>query len=141
MRKEVIVAISLGIILGLAIAFGVWRANLSLSGKTPNPQVFNSTQEPTQDLIKSSLVVTNPENLSVSSQEELEIKGTAEPKALIIILTNEEEQILEAKQDGSFEASVLLVGGPNEIIVKSYSNEGEQAEQKLTIVYSTEFVE
>lgn len=141
MRKEVLVAIISGIVLGLLVAFGIWRANLTLSSKTPKPQNLNSTQEQSQEIAKSSLVVTQPENLSVVSQEKVLVKGTAEPKSVVLILANDSQQTLEAKQDGNFETEIELSGGPNEILVKSFNDQGVEAEQKITVVYSTEFEE
>lgn len=137
MRREVLVAIVLGVALGIAVAFGIWRANLALSPKnSPSPVLnTNATPGPAEN---SDLIITQPENNSVVSTETVMLKGAATPKATVVILTSEDESILEAENDGSFEEEVLVAGGPNDIVVKAYDANGNESEQKITIVYSTE---
>lgn len=140
MRKEVLVAILIGAILGGAVAFGIWRANLLLVPKkeavqtqqTPSPG-GSTTQE------TSSLIITQPENNSILSEGKVTIKGAATPNSTVVILTNSKDLITKADKDGAFEQEVELEGGPNEITVTAYDDSGNETTQTLTLVYSTEF--
>lgn len=142
MRREVFFAIVLGVGLGALVAFGLWRANLIfLPGKeTPRPlsEIVSNTEESPES---SDLIVTQPEDNLVVSEDTVTIKGSATPRATIVILTPAQEAVLEAGQDGSFEQEVELDGGPNEIIIKSFDEQGRESTQTLTIVYSTELTQ
>ena len=43
----------------------------------------------------------------------------------------------EADEDGSFEAKIELSGGANQIKIKALSQDGQEAEKTLSLVYST----
>lgn len=138
MRREVVIAIILGVGLGVLVAFGVWRANLALNSKNPlsSPQAQVLQNQDSQN--SSNLIVLQPEVDSVTSTASVIVKGSATPKAIVAISTNTDNEIVQAGLDGSFEKEVSLSGGPNEIIVKSYDEQGNESQQKLTVVYSTE---
>lgn len=135
MRKEVLVAIIIGGLLGLAVAFGIWRANKALAPKT-QVEPFPS---PVAQEEKSELIVTSPESGSVVSENKVLVQGSATPNATIVILYNEGEIIVQADEAGSFEQEVELSGGANEIKVAAYDEQGNQKEKTITVVYSTEF--
>lgn len=142
MRKEVAVAILLGSVLGLALAFGIWRANKVLRPQTPTTESTPSTSQDADQTKKKNtgtLFVTTPENNSVVNEDKIIVQGSTTPYATIVIVANTGEIISQAKQDGSFSEEIKLSGGPNEIRVLSYDKEGNKSEQTLVIVYSTEF--
>lgn len=139
MRKEVLLAILIGATIGGLVAFGVWRANLSLNkavspSSGPQPATNNSTNS-TPD----GLSVTEPEDGTISSSEKFTIKGSAKQGSTIAILAAVENIIVEAKADGTFEAEVKLEGGVNEIKVTAFDPDGKESTTTLTVVYSTEF--
>lgn len=140
MRKEVLVAILIGIILGGLVAFGIWRANLAFlpqKEETKTEQTASPTSKPDASL--SSLIITQPENGSVIPESKVIIKGAAAPNSTVVILTESNDFITQADKDGGFEQEVELEGGPNEIIVIAYDDSGNETTQTLTLVYSTEF--
>lgn len=135
MRKEVLLAIVVGALLGLVVAFGIWRANQAFT-----PQENNSTPQPqVQEEQQEGLTITEPEDGVIVAEETITIKGRAAPLASIVILTNLNEIILQAGEDGNFEQEVELEGGANEITLIAYDNQGNKEEKTLTIVFSTEF--
>lgn len=137
MRKEVFFAIILGVGLGVAVAFGVWRANLALVPKKDGlkTEVPLVSPKPTNF---SELVITVPENNLVVTEDKTEIKGATTPRATVVITTGKEEYIFEAGTDGSFEKEVELAAGPNEIRIISYDDSGTESQERLVIVYTTE---
>lgn len=142
MRKEVLVAILIGAILGGAVAFGIWRANLFLVPKKETVQTEQTTPPPAGGQITqetSSLITTQPENNSIISEGKVTIKGAAVPNSTVVILTNSKDLITQADKDGAFEQEIELEGGLNEITVTAYDNNGNETTQTLTLVYSTEF--
>ncbi|HUW21720.1 MAG TPA: hypothetical protein VMW41_03535 [Candidatus Bathyarchaeia archaeon] len=141
MRKEVIIAIVLGFGLGLIITFGIWSANRSLQEKpiptvilvaTPTPQ---NTPTPTPPAL--TLEISYPEENSIIKEEEINLRGTTLPEAIVVIFYEDGERILEANQDGNFETTITLNGGANEIIVKAFDQKGNEVEKTINVVYST----
>lgn len=140
MRKEVLVAILIGIILGGLVAFGIWRANLAFlpqKEETKTEQTASPTSKPDASL--SSLIITQPENGSVIPESKVIIKGAAAPNSTVVILTESNDFVTQADKDGGFEQEAELEGGPNEITVTAYDDSGNETTQTLTLVYSTEF--
>lgn len=136
MRKEVLFAIILGVGLGVAVAFGIWRANQALA---PREQAQNQNTVPTPGPENfSELVITDPENQTVVFQDSVTIRGATTPGTTLAILTSDDEYILEADKEGGFEQEVKLVGGPNEIKVISFDESGGTSEERLVVVFTTE---
>lgn len=139
MRKEVFIAILIGLILGGAVAFGIWRANLALVKE--EVQTEQSATPFPQEQPPSSLIITQPENNTVLGEDKVTVKGAATPNANIVFLTNEDEIITQATREGTFEQEVELIGGANEIIVIAYDDQGNESRSSVVVVYSTEFTE
>lgn len=143
MRREVAIAILVGSLLGLALAFGIWRANKVLqptkTASESTPAGLSQTTDQTKKESGENLLVTRPENNSVVNEDKVVVQGSTNPYATIVIVASSGEIISQAKQDGSFSEEVKLLGGPNEIKVASYDKDGNKSEQTLVIVYSTEF--
>lgn len=140
MRKEVLVAIILGGILGLTIAFGVWRANLALSPKQETPKVATSDfSSPTPS--PGMLLITEPEENSLVGAETITLKGKAQPRSSIVATTTTDSTSTLADNSGSWTADVKLESGANEVMVMAVGEDGEENSVTLTVTYSTEFKE
>jgi len=144
MKKEILIAILIGFILGLIITFGVWTANKSLKDnqdeqspkKTGGVSVL--TPEETEELKKQiSLEITEPINNSISEEEEITIKGTTSPFAVVTVIYQESEKIIEADGQGSFETEISLVGGTNEIKISAFNQADNTMSKILNVIYST----
>jgi len=140
MKKEVLIAIITGFALGLLITFGVWTANRALKESAPQKESsieIKETPIPSPRKQELSLTVLSPEDNSISDQEEIEVSGKAIPEAVIVILYQDGEKILEADKEGNFKTTITLVGGSNEIKISTYDSEGNEVSKTLTVVYST----
>lgn len=140
MKKEVLIAIIIGFALGLVITFGVWTANRAIKETAPQkeqPGVKEVEVEEITPTPEISLTITTPENNTISNQEKIEVKGKTTPLAIVVIIYQEGEKILEADKEGNFETEITLSGGANEIKVSAHDQKGNEASQILTIVYST----
>lgn len=138
MRKEVLVAVVIGAVLGLAIAFGIWRANQAFS---PKEKIATETETPApqEEVAEGQLVIAQPQTGALVSQDKITVKGSAQPGSTIVILTNSGEAITTAGLSGNFEQEVELSGGANEITVVAYDKDGNESRKTVTVVYSTEF--
>lgn len=138
MRKEVLIAIIIGFGLGLVITFGIWTANKALKETAP------ATTAPTEEVEVTpmpaptlELVITSPENNTISEKEIVELSGQTAPRAIIAITYPEGEKLLEADEDGSFSTEISLIGGDNLIKISAFNDEGDETTKTLTVVYST----
>lgn len=137
MRKEVLIAIIIGFGLGLVITFGIWTANKALKETAPTTTVPTEEEVEVTPAPTLELVITSPENNTISEEEIIEISGQTASRAIIAITYPEGEKLLEADEDGSFFTEISLIGGDNLIEVSAYNDEGDEATKTLTVVYST----
>lgn len=144
MRKEVIIAIIIGFALGLVITFGVWTANRAIKETAPQKEEFAGQEAEVEEATPTPTTVTelfltinSPENNSISDQEQIKVKGETKPQAVVVVIYQEGEKILEADENGDFETEISLTGGANEIEISAHDQEGNEANQILTVVYST----
>ncbi len=140
MPKEVIAAIIVGGVLGIAIAFGVWRANIALTPKNLLVQTQSPTPVSPSPATSTflSLTITSPEDESVIDKDSVTLTGKATSLAAIAIVLENSETIVTADKDGIFSSTVKLSEGPNIITVTAFTAEGETIEKQITIVYSTQ---
>jgi len=142
MRKEVFIAIAIGFALGLVITFGIWTANKALKETAPKKEETALPKQVTEEQLptptpQSLLVITSPEDNSISSKEKIEVSGKTTSEATVVILYQEGEKIIEANSEGIFSSEITLVGGSNEITVSTYDDQGNEISKTITVVYST----
>jgi hypothetical protein len=143
MKKEILIAIVIGFVLGLIITFGIWTANKSLQDNNAVPQAQENESQPivnenSQNVEeKMSLSITSPQDNSLLDQEEIEITGKTSPSANIVILFEEGEEIIQADGQGEFKKTITLSGGANEITITAVDQDGNEASKVLNLVYST----
>lgn len=134
MKKEVLLAIGVGFGLGLVITFGIWTANKSLKqakvqvtpAPTPTPIIVNEPPATNQ------LTITSPEDESISAVATITVSGKSTPNAVISIIFEEDETIIEADDKGEFSTKINLIGGYNTIIISDQENT-----QTRIVTYST----
>lgn len=140
MKKEILIAIIIGFILGLIITFGIWTANKSLKNGNQNKQETGQvTPTPTPSLNEEgiSLQITSPTNNDIISQEDITIEGQTKPQAIVAIIYQEGDQLIQADNQGNFSAEITLTGGANEIKISAYDDQNNSIEKSLDIIYST----
>ncbi len=144
MKKELGVAIFIGILLGFGISAFLWTKNkgqkkLALNNQTsPTLAQTTPTAIPTKTTEKEVFLnIIQPDNEIVASNENLIIKGETIPNATIVVIWEEGEEISVADKNGEFETNIELIGGENIINISSYDNQGNKATQTLTVTYST----
>jgi hypothetical protein len=135
MQKEILYAILGGSILGLVIAFGAWRANSAFKiGVSPAPISSSPTPSP-----EFGLTLAKPENESVSTSDSVNVTGLTKADSLLVIAGEDKDYFLIVAKDGTFEKEIDLIGGVNQILITSFDASGQSVNEKLTIVYSSEF--
>jgi hypothetical protein len=144
MRKEVILAIAIGVILGFGLMsfFRLSKQKIKTSQEiTPTAQPTSEektpTISPTPSKDKIPLKIIEPEDEAVVSSSKLTIKGETSPLATVVVIWEEGEDILVADEKGKFETEIELIGGANDIQISAYDEENNSVEKLLTVTYST----
>lgn len=138
MRKEIAIALLSGAFLGLLIAFGVWRINKILSP----PKVSQTRSPATQNSTKTSnfsITLARPSENDVLTVSPTFVSGVTRPQTLVSISTSDNDYLLTSDENGGFNQEVDLVGGINLISLTAFDEKDSFADQKITVVYSSEF--
>lgn len=147
MRKEIILAIIIGITLGFGLMTLVRlnKQQIKLSflpsttqqKATPTPQTTPTPSPTPTPEEKIFLKILEPEDETVVNTPRLTIKGETTPLATVVVIWEEGEDILVADEKGEFETEIELVGGTNDIQISAYDEENNSVEKLLTVTYST----
>ena len=139
-RKEVLLAIIIGFALGLVITFGIWTANRVMKEKketsSVTPEVTMEVQPTPSPTTAFNLEIISPEDESLLNEAEITLVGKTQPGAMVVVVSEQKEEIVEADKDGNFELQITLISGTNEISITAFSQEGEEVTKTLRLVYS-----
>ncbi len=127
-------AIAAGAIFGLVIAFGIWRINSALS---PKDEGATSTEEPKKET--AIISIAKPSENDVLGETPTSFSGLAKPGSLVVLSGEDDDYLVIADGKGAFTQDVALTGGINQIVATAFDKDGASGEQKMTVVYSTEF--
>jgi len=138
MKRETIIAISFGILLG-AVAGGVvlFKTNANDQAKvipvaTDGKKVV--TQAPDSGSTRAQLVISEPVGNTVASSKTIKIVGRAPVGSLIIAQSPTAEKVLKNEKN-EFSMELPLAVGENVINVSMYVGGGVPQEQILRVYY------
>ncbi len=138
MRKEIFLAVFVGITLGLMITFGIYQnsENAKLGQNSTTDQLINNpTSTDSATIQDSSLVINSPEEELFTTEEELIVSGSSTPDSFIVVLVNDIENISNADNSGNFSVKVKLNNGGNLIEINSINEDGKQVSKQRTVIY------
>lgn len=133
--------LSIAIVLGAIIGFGVTSGIVSLKNKnsqsqvSPTPLTTPSPSEPQTNL--HSLSIQNPNNETVTNQDKVDITGSTTNNSQVVIHSQNDTFFIIADDNGQFKQTIELEGGANLIQISSISPNEQQADYDLIITYST----
>jgi hypothetical protein len=138
MRKETIIAIVMGILLGVGIGFVVLFQSrkgdeakvIPVSGDTENTKIVKTARPPGQEVLE----ITEPKDKTITDTNKVTIKGTASKDSLVVIQTPITNTVLKS-ETANFSASIPLALGENTISVSVYKDSGTPQEVTLQIYY------
>ncbi len=133
MRKEVVFAIIIGLILGGIILFGIKIANQSAKEAavpaTSSGQIASPTPIPTT--AKSNLSLTEPLDHAVVNTGSIKIGGKTLPNSTIAVESEADDALPAADGNGNFSTDFKLAGGEN--LIKITALLPNQTTESLTI--------
>jgi hypothetical protein len=139
MKKEVVLAITIGFIVGLVITFVFYRFKIipGQNNEILSPAPSNNSQGLNNSPSDSVLTIISPLDQSISQEAKTTISGKTNSLSWVVIMGEKGEKMVQADNEGNFQTDLLLISGENEIFITAVNNEGEEISQTLTIVYST----
>ncbi len=143
MRKEIGYAAVAGILLGLIVAFGVYRINSKVA-KNKNNTTSSVKASPTPSPIgpkEFKVVLDKPNQNDVVTESSITVSGLTKPSLWIVASGENRDYITQADSSGGFSLDVNLTPGVNQIKVTALNSEGSQVSSGILIVYSASFVE
>jgi hypothetical protein len=141
MRKEIIFAIVLGIVLGGIILYGLRLANeatkdLTKNLTTPTPPLINQTELTPTPNKETTIVISTPKNNSVANTNKITLTGTAPANTNLTLISEKAEDLIKTNEGGNFSQEIILISGENEISVSGIVN-NELKTTQITIIYTT----
>jgi hypothetical protein len=154
MIKELILAITLGALLGFGLTGGYiaiknskTTGNTTQSIPTPTPgnladgpTLEQSTPTPIDDNNSTDshqIVIESPENESVVTNSQITLKGSTSPQSQLIIITPVKTYFALSDNAGNFSIDVEIESGVNPIQFESIDSQDNQASTQLIVTYST----
>lgn len=139
MKKEITIVIILGIVIGTIVAYGAYTAQKALKTQESQTQQQSQDSQTTPPVAEKEhfLTISAPLNESVFDEDNITVSGKTTPNSVIAILAQENEYLFTADADGNFNIEVNLTGGANQITISAFDENGNQAQETLTVVYST----
>lgn len=139
MPKEITFAILIGFILGLLITFGVYTANKAIQeqGKQTKAEGELSPTPAPSAASQNTLTLSEPVDEELFTDSGIVVSGRTNPKALVVIVPETGEFLLEADDDGFFSQKITLENGVNSVTIVSTDAFGSQAQATLILTYTT----
>lgn len=140
LRKEMAIAIVLGLLFGAGVAFGLRKlpGRVAKNDASPSTQQPEIVASPTLLLDKAiSLEVLLPEHQALVYDSELAVSGKTTPSAIVAVTTSAGESVVTAGEDGTFSATVPLGDGANEVFIASMHG-GNTATKSLIVNFLPE---
>ncbi len=143
MKKEVILAILIGLVMGLFITFGFYYSQKSEEEDQTTTTIEElEVVKPTQDPEKvGKITIYNPEDEIIQEDLTTKVTGKTSANAFIVIYVNNDPIIIQADQTGNFSKEVELETLANVLRIHAVDADGNQhTEERTVIVYDEPLV-
>ncbi len=134
MKKEVLIAVLVGLTMGLVITYGFYRVKTSVT--TPKITEKIEPVSPTDTTTASRLSISSPDDGTIQAQNTVTVSGTTVPDTFVILFINETQLITTTDATGAFSAEAQLKDGANIISITVADNDGETFSEQRTVIVS-----
>jgi hypothetical protein len=139
MKKEMIIAIVIGFLLGLIITFGVYRLRVAKDRKS-NTLVPSPTTSVTP-VADSQITIHSPEEGSIQQEKTATVTGSTIPDSYVVLFVNETEYIRQSDESGNFSFDVELADGSNLLAVQVLTDDGTIITKERTVIVTNVYNE
>jgi len=138
MKKEILLAVIIGLAFGLVITYGLYRVRKAT--QTAKTQPISTTApiaSPGSVAGSPLLTILHPEDNIVQEELGTTVTGTAQPNAIVVLFINDEEHISTVDSSGNFSFTVDLKPGSTILSVHVIDENGETVTAERAIVVSS----
>jgi len=139
MKKEVVIAILIGLSLGLFITYGVYQAKTGISRRSNDPNLIASS--PDDDQFTGELILNSPVDETVQNDTALNVSGTTLLNSFVVVFVDNEELITTSDNSGNFSVEVELEDGANIVSVYVIDEDGRTLSTERTVIVSDDTLE
>lgn len=135
MRKEILIAIIIGLVMGLFITYGYYHSQQTTEvNQITNIEGEKSSDSSLTNLNTGKLTLFSPENETVQADEIVKITGNTTQNSNVIIYVNDTPFITQSDETGNFSKELKLRPLANIINVHSVDSTGEVVVITRTVV-------
>lgn len=149
MKKEVAIAIFIGLILGLIVTFGIYTARISTQSPVAESakllasvDLESSTASSSSTVVGTgALTLSSPEDGLITTAREVQVSGTTAANAIVFIFYADQYNIETADSTGNFSTRIPTKTGSMVIVVRSLEENGNQVEDQRALFIGSPDVE
>ena len=138
MKKEILIAVFVGLSMGLIITFGVYRVKNSLI-TTPTTDFIENTEDSNATATPTLLALHSPEDGIIQTEPELTVTGSTIPNAFVVLFVNNIDYISNSDESGNFSFKIQLEDKINVIRVHVLDENGIASVEERLVVLSSAF--
>lgn len=139
MRKEISIAVIIGIVLGGIVLYGIKIANdttNNLASPTPTPSISMEKMDNEQDKEAELIVITSHHDGQVVTESEIKIEGKSLPNSNVAIIWEGDDVLTKTDINGKFFQDINLILGENTIKISVASPNQELITKEIKIYYT-----
>ena len=138
MKKEIFIAVFVGLSMGLIITFGIYRVTNSLTAK-PTTDFIEDQTDTEVTAPPTVLTLHSPDDGTIQTETETTITGSTIANSFVVLFVNDTDYISNSDESGNFSFKVELEKGINIIRVHVLNESGDTAVEERLVVVSDVF--
>jgi len=134
MKKEIIIAIIIGIFLGLIITYGLYTSRTVAENNAQTQISETELNDNNQEINSNQLSIYEPTDGLVITDKKIAVSGASLANNFIVVFIGNDEIITQADESGNFSVEANLEIGANIITAIAVDENGQQSQVSRTII-------
>lgn len=139
MKKEVLIAIAIGLVMGLIITYGFYRVKNTVSSAPTTDLAAEIASSSASPKVVSTIAIHSPEEGLIQSEPVLKVAGTTTASSLVVLNYEDQSVLTESDDSGNFSFDIELSEGPHILTVSVIENDGSITTEERTVVITDIF--
>lgn len=136
MKKEILLAIIVGLSIGLFITFGVYQARVSTNKRKSDQEIAAKLTPSAGEEFNGELMLNTPKDEIIQTEKTTTVSGVTWANSFVVVLVKNDETIITSDGSGNFTTEVNLEDGSNLITVIALDEDGHNLSEERTIIVS-----
>lgn len=139
MKIEKIILSIVALVVGLLVAgIAFYFFKITAAKPADNSKTISILSPTPSPLPSTFLIVDKPKDEEVVTTKTVTVSGRTTADAVLVVVVNDQEDIIEPMSNGDFSATITLEDGQNIISISAIFSNGESKTIKKTVTVSTE---